>query len=305
LQRGGQAHDRHLSLGKVGTLRRQQRAHLAERQVPVVRLTAALALVQPGSVDNVVHVRSLLASTLPIIRARTAALREEIARGNALREQAELAVAALVASQQDLRKQRLALAQLEARQRLRSESLASSAIIESDRALAFGEEARDLAELAGTREYQARLRRSLSELPGPMLRPGTEASQAASAPASPRYILPVEGRLVTGMGEISDAGVHARGLTFEVAPDVPVIAPRAGRVVYAGPFRGYGRVVIIDHGGGWTSVITNLASIEVDVGDAVAMGRRIGRTGPSQSRVTVELRRGGRPYPIAPLIASG
>jgi hypothetical protein len=62
----------------VDALRREQRARLAERQAPVVRLTAALqtmarrppalALVQPGSVDEVVHVRSLLASTLPVIR---------------------------------------------------------------------------------------------------------------------------------------------------------------------------------------------------------------------------------------------
>jgi septal ring factor EnvC (AmiA/AmiB activator) len=105
------------------------------------------------------------------------------------------------------------------------------------------------------------------------------------------------------MGEISDAGVHARGLTFQAAGGAQVVAPRDGRIAYAGPFRGYGRIVILDHGGGWTSVVTNLADISVAVGDRVAMGAAIGRTGGSDTRVTVELRRNGKPFPITPLIA--
>ena len=38
-----------------------------------------------------------------------------------------------------------------------------------------------------------------------------------------------------------------------------MVAPAAGRIAYAGPFRGYGTIVIIDHGGGWTSLISGLA----------------------------------------------
>lgn len=295
----------------VEALRARQRARLAERQAPVVRLTAALqtmarrppalALVQPGSVHDVVHVRSLLASTLPVIRARTARLREEIRAGNALREQAEKARAALVEGQEELRRQRIAFARLEAAQRRRSEALASSALFESDRALAFGEEARDLLALMGTREYQARLRASLSALPPPLPRPGSEAEAPASGPGG-RYMLPVAGRIVTGVGEISDAGVHARGLTFETAANAPVVAPRRGRIAYAGPFRGYDEIVIIDHGGGWSSVLTGLTGLSVRVGERVGAGARLGRAAPGETRVGVELRRGGRPVSITPLL---
>jgi septal ring factor EnvC (AmiA/AmiB activator) len=292
----------------IEDLRRQQRARLAEKQAPLIRLTAALqtmarrpaalALVQPGSLDDVVHVRALLASALPEIRARTAGLRAEVARGDALRRDAGLAVAALESSRQDLRQRRIALARFEETQRARSQSLMESAASEGERALAFGEQARDLAALEGTKQFQSQLRASLSELPGPVPRPVNPPQDR------PRraYLLPVEGRLVTGTGEISDAGVHARGLTFETPPDRPVVAPAAGRIAYAGPFRSYGDIVVIDHGRGWLTAITNLGALAVKVGDRVGRGDALGRTGPATSRVSVELRRNGEPVAITGLI---
>jgi hypothetical protein len=69
--------------------------------------------------------------------------------------------------------------------RRRSASLMQSALQQSDRALAFGEEARDLAALAGTQAFQARLERRLAELPGPVLRPGD-----SSAPRRPPHYSP-------------------------------------------------------------------------------------------------------------------
>jgi septal ring factor EnvC (AmiA/AmiB activator) len=291
--------------------RAEQRARLAERQAPVVRLTAALqsmarrppalALVQPGSMDDVVHVRSLLATTLPVIQARTAAIRDEIARGEALRRQAEAAVASLVRGQEELRRRRVQLAQLEARQRERSASLAETALTESDRALAFGEEARDIGARLGSRQYEARVRRALESLPGPLLRPGlaTPTQSAGAGPNIAGYRLPVEGRVVTGTGELSDAGVHARGLVLEAAPRSLVLSPAPGRVVHAGPFRSYGQIVIIDHGGGWTSLLTNLAERAVEAGSEVVAGVPLGRTGSGRSQVSVELRFQGKPVAVA------
>jgi septal ring factor EnvC (AmiA/AmiB activator) len=291
----------------IEDMRRAQRARLAEQQGGLVRLTGALqtlaqrppalALVQPGTLGEVVHVRALLASSLPVIQARTAGVRAELAEGDRLRRQAELAVAALRASQGDLRSRRIALAQLEARQRARSEGLAQSAIAESDKALAFGEQARALAELQGTRAFQEQLRARLAELPEPAPRPVN-----ADAPAGSSYTLPVRGRLLTGEGELSDAGVHARGVTMEAGANTEIVAPAAGRVVFAGPFRTYGRVVILDHGGGLTTTITALGSLAVRSGDRVARGAALGRTGPAAATVSVELRRDGRPVAIAPLL---
>ncbi len=288
----------------------EQRSRLAERQQPLVRLTAALqtmarrpaalALVQPGSVHDTVRVRSLLDATLPEIRRRTAALRAEVARGAALRRRQEQARMALLASREELRRRRVDLASFESSERNRSQRLSGLALAQSDRALAFGEEARALARLQDSRQYQAQLEARLSRLPGPLPRPGPAV--AAARPQLP-YSLPVEGRLLRGVGEISDGGVHSRGLTFATAAQARVVAPAAGRVVYAAPFRSYGHVVIIDHGRGWSSVVTNLATIEVAAGQTVRRGTQIGRAGTNSPEIALELRRNGEPVPVAQLIA--
>jgi septal ring factor EnvC (AmiA/AmiB activator) len=290
-----------------------QRARLAERQQPVVKLTAALqtmarrpsalALVQPGSLEDVVHVRSLLASTLPTIRARTAGLRADVSRANRLRAEAARAHTALLASRSELHDRRVALARLEAQQRQRSQLLAGSANLEADRALALGEEARELAQRIGTSESQRRLAARLADLPGPSPRPGATAPDERPVGARGAYRLPVEGRLLVGVGELSDGGVHARGLLFATAPGAEVVAPAAGTILHAARFRSYGEVVIIDHGGGWHSVITDLGSTNIEAGQRVRRGDRIGRAGSKEPRIGVELRRGGRPIAIAPLLA--
>lgn len=291
----------------VERLRRQQRARLARFQAPLIRLTAALqtisrrppalALARRGSVDEMVRVRALLASTLPAVRARTQEVRAEVERGTRLRDQADLALRTLADSRRNLTEQRIALAALEARQRERSTTLAASALLESTRAVAFDEEARELGarmEGAAERERRSRL---LAERAAPVPRP-----RSAPAPLPGlRFRLPARGEIVEGVGELSDAGVHARGLRIDAPGGSEVVAPAAGRVAYAGRFRSYGLVLIIDHGSGWTSTVTGLGEANVLRGSRVAAGDRIGRVKADGSLI-VELRRGGVPFPITDLI---
>jgi len=296
----------------VSALQAAQRARLAERQQPIVRLTAALqtmtrrpaalALVQPGSIRDVVHVRSLLGAALPEIRHRTSALRAEVQAGAALRRRSELARGQLIASRAALGQRRAALAAFESSERARSQQLAGLALTQSDRALLYGEEAQALQHSIGAGQHDAAIAARLAQLPGPVPRPGPV--QGAEDSERLPYSMPVEGRVVSGVGEISDGGVHARGVTLETRAEAIAIAPAGGRVVYAAPFRRYGNVVIIDHGRGWMSVVTDLGSVSVHTGQVVARGTPIGRTGRDDSRVTVELRRNGRPVPFAQMIGA-
>lgn len=303
----------------VAALRARQRARLATQQEPIVRLAAALqtmarrppalALVQPGSLRDVVHVRALMAAQMPAVHARTAGLRAEVARGLRLQRQADLAAATLRDGRSRLEGERASLARLEAQQRIRSAALTDESMHEADRSMALGEEARDIVDLMGRLDAQADVRERLASLPGPSLRPPVPGRAALPAPDGPAtaarslaYRLPVTGRLIRGLGEVSEAGVRARGLTIAARPDALVVAPARGRVAYAGRFRGYDNIVIVEHGGGWTSLVTGLATLRVGVGEAVEQGSPLGRTDGGRAGVTVELRRGGRPVDIVPLL---
>ena len=287
-----------------------QRMRLVERQAPVTRLVAAvqalarrpaaIAVVQPGSTADIVHVRALLGSMLPVVRARTAAVRQELARVRELRGNAELAATALRDGRERLQAQRMALVKMEGEHRLGAGG-AGKPMFESDRAIALGEQARDLAGLMASTAAATEVRESLSALPGPLPRPGSEP--AARRFDVPPYRLPVSGRLVSGFGELSDTGVRARGLSIAAAPGARVVAPAAGRVVFARPFRGYGTVVIIDHGGGWSSALSGLDGVDVAPGDSVAAGRSIGRAAMADApRIGVELRRRGVAMDLAQLL---
>ncbi len=64
-------------------------------------------------------------------------------------------------------------------------------------------------------------------------------------------------------------------------------------MAFAGPYRGYGRIVIVEHPGGWISLVTGLARLNVQVGDRLMGGAPLGIAGPARPTVTLELRRGG------------
>ena len=303
----------------IERLRADQRARLASKQGPTIRLVAALqtlsrrppmlALVQPGSISDIVHVRAVLSSILPIVESRTIELRADVARGKALRVAADNALVQLRRGQTALVAQRNQLAALSVERRLAADKLTGNAMAEQDRAIAMGEEARDIVDLMGRIDDNAERRAQLATLPGPVLRPGrpgepralptdTRTAEAAQAP----YRLPVVGQVITGLGEVSDTGVRARGLTIATRPFAQVVAPTGGRIAFAGSYRGFGNIVIIDHGRGWTTLITTLDALDAKVGDVVDQGSPIGRAGPTRPTVTIELRRSGQPVDIARLV---
>ena len=287
------------------------RATLAQHQQPLVRLTAALqrlsrrppilSLLRPGSLRDTVYMRAVLQTMLPEVERRTSGLRDEIARARALEERARQANADLRASEADFAQRRQALAVLETRQRLTSREASGVADREAERALALAEQARDLGGLVGDLTRQGQARAELAALPGPVLRPPQPASAVvADAPVPPAttaqgltdYRLPVAGRVIQGFGDAAPGRPRSRGIALAANPSAQAVAPAAGRVAFAGPYAGYGLIVIIEHAGGWTSVITGLASLDTRVGQSLVAGSPLGIAGPGRPVVTVELRKG-------------
>ena len=294
------------------------RASLAQRQEPVVRLTAALQLLgrrplvlgmlRPGSLKDMVHLRAVLETMLPEVRRRTAGLRAGIARTRQLQREASAEQARLKAGETTLDARRSALAAIESRQRLARRAVRGEANREADRVLALGEQARDLGSLVNELEDSGELRRRLAALPGPVPRPARPGEArvldetVARATGTPllAYILPVSGSVIAGFGGTS------RGVTLSPRPGAQVVAPAAGRVAFAGRYEGYGRIVILEHDGGWTTLVTDLAQVSPTVGDTLVQGAPLGVAGPNaggrRPRLTIELRKDGVPVDILAMV---
>lgn len=309
-----------LAQAKIALIDRQRealRGRMAERQEPVVRLTAALqmmarrplafSLVRAESLRDTVYLRAVMETMLPEVRRRTAGLRAEIQRGRKLQEQARLAAQDQRAGEKALSARKVELATLESRQRLASRAAQGVASREADQAMALAEQTRDLSSLMAQLQTDGALRSRLAALPGPMLppsRPGEGRmvfdSPAAVSPtrSSLAWIVPVAGRLVSGFGEQSQTGLTS-GIALAANGGAQVVSPADGRIAFAGPYRGYGRIVIVEHDGGWTTLVTNLGRIEATVGEKVVQGSPIGSAGAGRSVLTVEVRRDG--VPVNPL----
>jgi septal ring factor EnvC (AmiA/AmiB activator) len=284
-----------------------QRLRLADEQRPAASLLAGLALMASrpplltlaggSSSDELVEVRVLLDSTLPVIRRKSAVLATQLARSEALEQRASAARVDLQRSRAALvdRKQRFAA--LERKATEAALAAGGSALGASDAALAAGQDIARLRSDAGAERAAQSLGLALAATAPPPPRP--LPAQGAAPRISIAYRLPAAADVREGLGAVSDSGVRSRGLTLATARGDALAAPAAGTVRFSGPFQNYDGILIIDHGGGWMSVIVNLSST-LKAGDTVALGAPIGRAlGP----IEVELSQNGRR--VSPALIAG
>ncbi len=114
---------------------------------------------------------------------------------------------------------------------------------------------------------------------------------------------PVVGRVVVRYGESTGSGLTSKGITIESRTGAQVVAPHDGRVAFAGQFRGYGQVLIIDHGEAYHTLLAGLSQIDTVVGQLVFGGEPVGvmrRSGDGKPRLYLELRRNNRPVDPLP-----
>jgi septal ring factor EnvC (AmiA/AmiB activator) len=118
---------------------------------------------------------------------------------------------------------------------------------------------------------------------------------------------PAVGRIVGRYGQTTRTGLTKKGITLQTAPGAQVVAPYEGRVVYAGKFRGYGELLIIEHGEGYHSLLSGLVRIDSTMGQWVVAGEPIGVMGrPDNAKpvLYVELRRNGQPINPLPWLSA-
>jgi septal ring factor EnvC (AmiA/AmiB activator) len=111
--------------------------------------------------------------------------------------------------------------------------------------------------------------------------------------------LPLAGSILAGFHGTMPDGHQSQGLLIAGSAGAPVHAVRDGRVAYADWLKGYGLLLILDHGGGWMSLYAFNDSLLKNAGDEVHAGEAIAtvavRAGRGGRRCNFELRKDGQP----------
>lgn len=143
--------------------------------------------------------------------------------------------------------------------------------------------------------------------PPPLLvDPGKPKAARPFAKARGHLVYPASGQLMRRYGENDEFGMASKGLTFETRAGGQVIAPFDGRVLFSGPFKGYGQILIIEHGDGYHSLLAGLDRIEGSVGQWLVAGEPVGTMpkGEQKPHLYLELRHDGQPINPMPWLAT-
>ncbi len=114
------------------------------------------------------------------------------------------------------------------------------------------------------------------------------AAASVPMPALGDGILPVNGNILVSFGQSDAIGAASQGLKIESTPASLVTSPLGGVVRFAGEFKNYGNLLIIEHENGYHSLIAGFGQTNVKTGQAVNSGEPIGKLPYTSSR-------GGRP----------
>ncbi len=119
--------------------------------------------------------------------------------------------------------------------------------------------------------------------------------------------MPARGRVVRRYGQSGGTEGTSRGINIKARSGAQVVAPYDGQVVYAGPFRRYGQILIIEHGGRYHTLLAGLDRIDAVVGQWLLAGEPVGTLGSPQDgnpELYFELRRAGQPINPLPWLAT-
>jgi septal ring factor EnvC (AmiA/AmiB activator) len=266
-------------------------------------------IVKPGNVLDAIRSAMLLSKAVPEIRAEANALSRELIRMVRLREDITTEKQRLEQNAKDLDKERLRIGNLLELKKELVRRTRNEAIAQSKYAQKLAKEARNLKDLIARLKEQARISAQKAKAAREQKeKKAAEAKRILSRdeqkkrsrlamlspsrlkPALPfektkgHLAYPAQGQPVRLFGDAEKGGDGAQGITIKTRKQAQVISPNDGWVVYAGEFRGYGQLLIVDGGSGYHVLLAGMARISVDVGQFVLAGEPVGTMGDHAAR---------------------
>ncbi len=285
---------------------------LQTRRAAIVEVLAALQrmgadpppaiLIKPGDMAEAVRAAMILGSLIPALKEQAEGLRRDVedlskTRESIARERDELA---RTASSMALEKERLA-ALVEARQQALS-SAQQALASQQQRATDLARQAstlRDLIARLDAEESQRKAAAAAAKAAEEQTAREIEAKAESARTAPParlepeiafvdakgRLPLPAAGAILRTFGSPDGFGGTEHGVSIQTLPGAVVSAPSDGSILFSGPYRTYGQLLIINAGGGYYVVLAGMVRINVSPGQFVLSGEPVGVMGDGTTRM--------------------
>jgi murein hydrolase activator len=286
-------------------------------------------LVNPDDALKTVRTAILLGAILPGLRIETEALASDLQELARLKREIDGEKARLLARTREIDGERQRIAALIDAKRQSAEQSESELATIRNRAAGLADEAQNLEELIASLDREILATRRAEE---DAERPPPTHGQVLDAFRNPARLqpavdfaaaagllpMPVTGAVIRTYGAPDTYGGTSRGLSIATRSQAQVTAPSDGWVVYAGPFRSYGQLLILNAGDGYHVLLAGMDKIAVELGQFVLTGEPVGQmgglvlaatqnvtVGRSQPVLYVEFRKDGHPIDPAPWWAEG
>jgi septal ring factor EnvC (AmiA/AmiB activator) len=280
------------------------RADLAEKQEVLSELLAGLQrleqnpppalVVEPNDVLAALRGAMMFGTLVPELRTEAEILAKKLARLDRIRLAVEKEKSVLSASVTSLKTAQIDLDQLVARKKQMVFEGSGKLDGEKRRAAELAEKAKSLkqliAELAAARLRQEAIKtkqalaleaekKRQEEF---LLRPSVAFSRTLG-----RLEYPVQGQILKRFGQDDGLGSELRGLAVATRALAQVTTPADGKVEFAGPFRSYGQLLILNAGEGYLVLMAGMKEISADIGQSVRAGEPVGIMGKGPFSVTL------------------
>jgi septal ring factor EnvC (AmiA/AmiB activator) len=280
------------------------RSDLAEKQEVLSELLAGLQrleqnpppalVVEPNDVLAALRGAMMFGTLVPELRTEADVLARKLTRLDHIRTAAEKEKSVLSTSVTNLKTAQIDLDQLVARKKQMVFEGSGKLDGEKRRAAELAEKAKSLKQLiadlavARLRQEAIKTKRALvleaekKRQEEFLLRPSVAFSRTLG-----RLEYPVQGQILKRFGQDDGLGSELRGLAVATRALAQVTAPADGKVEFAGPFRSYGQLLILDAGEGYLVLMAGMKEISADIGQSVRAGEPVGIMGKGPSSVTL------------------
>lgn len=285
---------------KIATLCQEEvtlRRNLSRTNDQLAKLLAGLTeleknpppalLASPRDALKAVRAAMLFGAAVPALRSETAVLSRDLARLAGLRATIIREQETLSSHLEKLRFAGLELESLYGRKKALLAATGDALSKERERAAKLAQKAKTLKQLVLALAEETRRREQAAKQAA--LRPlkAPEKPPLAFTELLGRLDYPAQGHLIRQFGDADGFGGQAKGIFIATTTKAQVVSPAAGRLAFAGNFRSYGQLLILDVGEGYHVLLAGMARVKVETGQSIEAGEPVGEMGDAPAKGTM------------------